>query len=92
MGKGDFLHSIDKDAKRMEVGRGGKGLWRYLINAGSVGWMVVLPAFGGAYLGRYLDRVFESRGYWTLSLMLLGLAGGVYWVWYTSFRKGGNGG
>lgn len=92
MGKKDFLDFINKDEKRVDAAHSRKrGLWGYVATAGSIGWMVVLPAFGGAYLGKHLDRMFGSRGYWTLSLMLLGLAGGVYWVWYISFRRNGGG-
>jgi predicted F0F1-ATPase subunit len=87
--KDDLLDTVDKEKKRLEEkARGGRGLWRYVVSAGSVGWMVVLPAFGGAFLGRYLDHVLEVRGFWTLSLMFLGLVAGIYWVWYTNFRKG----
>jgi predicted F0F1-ATPase subunit len=88
--KKELLDAVDKETKRLdEKNRGGRGLWRYVVSAGSVGWMVVLPAFGGAFLGKYLDHLFDSNGYWTLSLMFLGLIAGVYWVWYTSFRRGG---
>lgn len=90
MKKDDLLDTVEKEKERLEEKkRGEKGLWHYVISAGTVGWMVVLPAFGGAFLGRYLDRLLDVRGYWTLSLMFAGLIAGVYWVWYANFRKGG---
>ena len=89
MRKKELLDTVEKEARRLdEKGRGAKGLWHYVVSAGSVGWMVVLPAFGGAFLGKYLDGLLETRGYWTLSLMFAGLIAGVYWVWYSNFRKG----
>lgn len=89
MKKDELLDTVEKEKKRIQdKRRGGRGFWQYVISAGSVGWMVALPAFGGAFLGRHLDKLTGVRGYWTLSLMLLGLAGGILWVWYTNFRRG----
>ncbi len=83
------MDEVEKESRRLKDARNSKkGLWHYLASAASVGWLVVIPAFGGAYLGRYLDRRFETGGYWTLSLMVAGLAVGLAWVWYSSIRKG----
>ena len=89
MRRKDFIDEVEKESRRLQASRGGrKGLWHYLATAASIGWLVVIPAFGGAYLGRYLDRRFGTGGYWTLSLMLAGLAAGIFWVWYSGIRKG----
>jgi ATP synthase protein I len=86
----DFLKEIDKESRRLKAGREGKkGIWRYLSSAVSVGWLVVIPALGGAYLGRYLDNRFNTGGYWTLSLMVAGLVAGIFWVWYSVMRGDG---
>ena len=89
MRRQDFIDEVEKESRRLKAARNNrKGLWHYLASAASVGWLVVIPAFGGAYLGRYLDRRFDTGGYWTLSLMVAGLAAGLVWVWYSSVRKG----
>jgi ATP synthase protein I len=87
----DFVEEVEKDAKRLKESRGDKkGLWHYLATAVSIGWLVVIPALGGAYLGRYLDKRLNTGGYWTLSLMVLGLAAGIFWTWYSGMRRNGN--
>ena len=46
---------------------------------GVLGLIFVLPVVGGAYLGRWIDGLFEGYAMrWTLSLMLIGVVvGGV---------------
>lgn len=89
MRRKDFVEEVEKESRRLKASRGDKkGMWHYLASAASVGWLVVIPAFGGAYLGRYLDKRWHTGGYWTLSLMMAGLAAGIFWIWYSSIRKG----
>lgn len=45
---------------------------------GSLALMFVLPVVGGAYLGRWIDSMFEGYSVrWTVSLILLGVAAGI---------------
>ncbi len=91
MRRKDFLASVNKESRRIEASRDDrKGLWHYVVTATSIGWVLVLPALGGVYLGRWLDRLSGKSGFWTLSLMLVGLVAGIFWVWYTNFRNGGD--
>ena len=91
MRRKDFIEEVEKESRRMSAYRRDKnGLWHYLATAASVGWLVVIPAFGGAYLGRYLDRRWDTRGFWTLSLMVAGLAAGIFWIWYSSAVRNKN--
>ena len=44
------------------------------VYLGTLGLLFVLPAVGGAYLGRWLDGRFEGYSIrWTVSLIILGL-------------------
>lgn len=44
------------------------------VYLGTLGLLLVLPAVGGAYLGRWLDGRFEGYSIrWTVSLIILGL-------------------
>lgn len=91
MSRKDFLKEVDKESRRIKASREGKkGMWHYLAESVSVGWLVVIPALGGAYLGRYLDRRLNTDGYWTLSLMVVGLVAGIFWVWYSGMGRGGD--
>ena len=58
-----------------------------LLTFGSVGWIVALPAVGGALLGRWLDGAVPLKPLsWTLCLLLLGLALGCASAWQTVNR------
>jgi ATP synthase protein I len=58
-----------------------------LMTVGSIGWMVALPAVGGAFLGRWLDSEVAMKPFsWTLCLLLLGLALGCASAWHTVNR------
>ena len=75
-----FVREVRRQAERA---RGGHGLtfMEGLSLVGSVGWMVVLPALAGAAAGRWIDRRFGSGVFWTLSLMMFGLALGCATAW-----------
>ena len=88
MRRKDFLKEVEKESRRLKSRGDKRGMWHYLASAVSVGWLVVIPAIGGAYLGRYLDKRWNTGGYWTLSLMVAGLAAGIFWIWYSG--KGNN--
>jgi ATP synthase protein I len=58
-----------------------------LMTFGSIGWMVALPAVGGALLGRWIDGEVAMKPFsWTLCLLLLGLALGCVSAWHTVNR------
>jgi len=48
---------------------------------GSLGWIVVTPTLLGTWLGRRLDRSFESGLVWTGGLLFLGLVLGCWMAW-----------
>jgi ATP synthase protein I len=59
---------------------------RRLAQIGVLGWIVVTPMLLGMFLGRWLDRMFNSGIFWTAPLLLLGLALGCWsgWKWADS--------
>jgi len=74
---------VRKRSERIKRSRreGDRGFWQYLGLVGSVGWMVILPALGGAFLGRYIDVKAGDRISWTLTLLIVGLAAGCFAAW-----------
>jgi ATP synthase protein I len=56
-------------------------LGRYLAQVGVLGWMIVVPALLGVFLGRWIDRSMGTGIFWTGPLMLLGLAAGCWTAW-----------
>lgn len=45
---------------------------------GMIGWSVVVPTLGGAFLGRFLDRKMPQNFSWTIALILGGVIIGAY--------------
>ena len=71
-----FTTEVEKRARRIEQARREQhsilGQTMYL---GVVGVMFVLPVVVGAYVGRWLDGLYEGYSVrWTLSLIVLGVA------------------
>lgn len=60
---------------------GERTIGQNLAMIGSLGWTVVLPTLAGVFLGRWLDRTLESGIFWSLSLLVAGLALGCTLAW-----------
>lgn len=75
---------VDKAAQRLE--RAEKERSTVLAQTayiGVLGLLFVLPVIGGAYLGRWIDSLFEGYSMrWTLSLIFLGIVVGAVNVYY----------
>ncbi len=74
--------------RRLREARGA-GVLGLLVSGGTAGLLLTVPLVLGAYLGRWIDE--RSPGYsvrWTVNLILLGLAVGVYNV-YRFFKERG---
>jgi ATP synthase protein I len=82
----DFVREVGKQADRRRQGRG-RGVWRGLAQVGTVGWMVALPAVGGAILGRWIDARYGTGVFWTVSLLTIGLAIGCAAAWRAMSRE-----
>ncbi len=75
-----FVTAVRRQADRARRNRE-LTFWQGLSLVGGVGWMVALPAVGGALLGRFLDAQLDTRVFWTLSLLVLGLTLGCLGAW-----------
>lgn len=50
---------------------------------GTLALLMVIPVVAGAYLGRWLDGLYQGYSVrWTVSLIVLGVALGMYNVYY----------
>jgi ATP synthase protein I len=54
---------------------------RALAMMGRFGWTIVAPILLGAFVGRWLDRTFQSGVFWSAALVFLGAALGFWAVW-----------
>lgn len=65
---------------------GERSLGRNLAMIGVLGWTVMIPTLIGIFVGRWLDRSFDTGIFWTLGLLVLGLAIGCFLGWRMMFR------
>jgi ATP synthase protein I len=82
----DFVREVGKQADRRKANRG-RSVWQGISQVGTVGWMVVLPAVGGAFLGRWVDARYATGIFWTLSLLTAGLVVGCAAAWRAMNRE-----
>lgn len=54
---------------------------------GALGWTIVTPTLIGIFAGRWLDGEFGSGIFWTLGLLVLGLAVGCGLAWKRMHRE-----
>jgi len=60
---------------------GERSLGQNLAMVGALGWTIVVPTLLGIFVGRWLDRTFQSGVFWTLGLLVAGLAAGCTFAW-----------
>jgi ATP synthase protein I len=71
----DLGKRVERQARRMrQAERDRPTLIGQTIYMGMLGLLFVLPVVGGAYLGRWIDSLFEGYSVrWTLSLIITGV-------------------
>lgn len=83
---------IARQAQRMKSKRDNPGPspLRGVGTFGMIGWSIVVPTVGGAFLGLWLDRVAPQRFSWALALILGGvvLGGFIAAAWIN--KEGGD--
>jgi ATP synthase protein I len=75
-----FVNEVRRQVERTRRSRE-LTFWQGLGLVGAIGWMVCLPAVLGALLGRWLDGRLAGGIFWTLILLVLGLALGCVSAW-----------
>jgi ATP synthase protein I len=84
----ELSKKVEESAREVkEAERQKSRLWRYASVIGISGWLFAIPVVAGAYLGRYLDANLPAGISWTITLIILGIALGIYNVWYFYVRK-----
>lgn len=85
--KPDHPERLDEAVKRRRERQaqwqreGERSIARNLALIGALGWTIVTPTLIGVFVGRWLDRQFGSGLFWTLGLLVLGLALGCTLAW-----------
>ena len=60
---------------------GERSIGQNLAMIGTLGWTIVTPTLVGIFAGRCLDRAFATGIFWTLGLLVAGLALGCLLGW-----------
>lgn len=60
---------------------GERSLGQNLAMIGALGWTIVVPTLLGIFAGRWLDQALHSGIFWTLGLLVAGLAAGCMFAW-----------
>lgn len=70
-------------AERDESGRKNPepSLGARLGQIGALGWMIVLPALAGLFLGRWLDKTYASGVFFSAPLVMIGAGVGLWSAW-----------
>lgn len=66
---------------------GERSVGQNLAMIGALGWTIVTPMLIGIFAGRWLDRTFGSGIFWTLGLLVLGVALGCWLAWKRIYRE-----
>jgi ATP synthase protein I len=82
------------EAVRLRRGRrehwrreGERSIGQNLAMIGALGWTIVTPILIGIFVGRWLDSRFGSGVFWTLGLLVAGLAVGCTLAWKRIHRE-----
>lgn len=66
---------------------GERSVGQNLAMIGVLGWMILAPALLGVVAGRWLDGRLGSGIFWTLGLLVAGLALGCALAWRWMYRE-----
>jgi ATP synthase protein I len=66
---------------------GERSIGKNLAMIGALGWTIVTPTLIGIFVGRWLDRLFAAGIFWTLALLVAGLAIGCSLAWKRMHRE-----
>jgi ATP synthase protein I len=77
---------LRKERNRSWLREGSPSMARHLAQIGVLGWIIVVPILMGIFVGRWLDRTFDSGLFYTAPLLMLGaiLGGWSAWKWMKS--------
>jgi ATP synthase protein I len=83
-----FSDKVEKSAEELMKARKEKSaFWHYAQILGVGGWLFVIPVVAGAYIGRYMDEKMAGNISWTITFIIIGIAVGIYNIWYFLLRK-----
>lgn len=83
----DAAVKLRRDRQIRGQREGERSIGQNLAMIGALGWTIVTPTLLGIFAGRWLDRTFVSGIFWTLGLLVAGLAIGCWLAWTRIYRE-----
>jgi len=83
----DEVVRLRRDRQERWQREGERSIGQNLAMIGALGWTIVTPALVGIFAGRWLDRALGSGIFWTLGLLVAGLAAGCWMAWNRIHRE-----
>ena len=85
----ELADAARRAAARMEEGRDmpEPSLGKRFGQIGILGWTIVVPTLVGLFVGRWLDRTFETGVFFSAPLLMLGAAFGFWSAWRWMHRQ-----
>jgi ATP synthase protein I len=83
----DAAVRLRRERQERRQREGERAIGRDLAMIGVLGWTIVTPTLLGIFAGRWLDGVFHSGIFWTLGLLVAGLALGCTLGWKRMHRE-----
>jgi ATP synthase protein I len=79
---GDSEENRARDSKKEP-----RSFWRLAATMSSLGWSLVFPIVGGAFLGSYLDKITGEEFAWTVGLLFVGVAMSLYNLYHILYKE-----
>jgi ATP synthase protein I len=78
-----MANAVRKQQERKERWRieGEPSMMRFVGQIGVLGWIIVVPALIGLFIGRWLDRALGTGIFWSAALLFLGVTAGFWSAW-----------
>ena len=83
----DEVVRLRSDRRERWQREGERSIGQNLAMIGALGWTIVAPTLIGIFLGRWLDRAMGAGIFWTLGLLVGGLAAGCWMAWKRIHRE-----
>jgi len=77
----DEVVKLRRDRRERWQREGERSIGQNLAMIGALGWTIVAPTLIGIFTGRWIDRTFGTGIFWTLGLLIAGLAAGCWMGW-----------
>ena len=66
---------------------GEPSMMRFVGQIGVLGWIIVVPALIGLFIGRWIDHRFGTGIFWSAPLLLIGVTIGFWSAWRWMHRQ-----